>query len=146
MGSPYSKRKKFKSWRLRRPFWGATLSILSGLIILWVPAMLYEVAVAPGSILFVGFFLGGLTLLLGILAYIMPKLSTLFGIFMIFASVLSIMGALGGFVIGTILGIIGGSLCIAWKPELALPASITHSTEDTFADNEVATGKDSLPE
>ena len=33
-----------------------------------------------------------------------------------FSGILSIMGAMGGFIIGTILGIIGGSLCISWKP------------------------------
>jgi hypothetical protein len=105
MHSTSSKPKRFKNWRARRPFSGGTLCILSGLIILWVPAQLYAVAAAPGSIIFVGFFLGGITLLMGMLAYIMPKLSTLLGILAIFSSVLSIMGALGGFLIGTILGI-----------------------------------------
>jgi len=146
MNSTYSKRERFKSWRARRPFWGATLCILSGLIILWVPAKLYEVAAAPGSILFVGFFLGGLTLLMGVLSYIMPRLSTLLGILAIFASVLSIMGALGGFLIGTILGIIGGSMLIAWKPEIASKPAEQASKNDNFAEKEVASGKDILSE
>jgi hypothetical protein len=146
MNSTYSKRERFKNWRARRPFSGATLCILSGLIILWVPAKLYEVAAAPGSILFVGFFLGGLTLLMGVLSYIMPRLSTLLGVLAIFSSVLSIMGALGGFLIGTILGIIGGSLLIAWKPELATNDSIKQPNQDHFAEKEVASGKEVLPE
>ena len=146
MTSTYSKRERFKNWRARRPFWGATLCILSGLIILWVPAKLYELAVAPGSILFVGFFLGGLTLLMGVLSYIMPRLSTLLGVLAIFASVLSIMGALGGFFIGTILGIIGGSMLIAWKPEIASNESEEQIINDNFADKEVASGKDMLQE
>ncbi|MGG3564748.1 DUF6114 domain-containing protein [Neobacillus rhizosphaerae] len=146
MNSTYSKRERFKNWRARRPFWGATLSILSGLIILWVPAKLYEVAAAPGSILFVGFFLGGLTLLMGILSYIMPRLSTLLGVLAIFASVLSIMGALGGFLIGTILGIIGGAMLIAWKPEMADSDSKTQSHLDPITEKEVASGKDILPD
>jgi MFS family permease len=144
MTSTYSKRERFKIWRARRPFWGATLCILSGLIILWVPAKLYEVAAAPGSILFVGFFLGGLTLLMGVLSYIMPRLSTLLGVLAIFASVLSIMGALGGFLIGTILGIIGGSMLIAWKPEIA--SNEAKEQNDNFAEKEVASGKDRLQE
>lgn len=137
---------KFKNWRARRPFWGAALCILSGLIILWVPAKLYEVAAAPGSILFVGFFLGGLTLLMGVLGFIMPRLSTLLGILAIFSSVLSIMGALGGFLIGTILGIVGGSMLIAWKPQLDSEVISTETNGGNFAEEEVATGKEILPE
>jgi hypothetical protein len=146
MNSTYSKRERFKNWRARRPFWGAALCILSGLIILWVPAKLYEVAAAPGSILFVGFFLGGLTLLMGILSYIMQRLTTLLGILAIFASVLSIMGALGGFLIGTILGIIGGSLLIAWTPEFISNEARQHPDQDHPAKKEVASGKEILPE
>lgn len=146
MNSTNSNRKKFKNWRARRPFWGATLCIISGLIILYVPSQLYAVAAAPGSIIFVGFFLGGITLLMGILTYCMPKLSTLLGILAIFSAVLSIMGALGGFLIGTILGIIGGSMCIAWKPELGTKESINQLKKDQFAEIEVATGKEEFPE
>ncbi|WP_342342304.1 DUF6114 domain-containing protein [Neobacillus novalis] len=146
MSSTFSKRKRFKNWRARRPFWGATLSILSGLIILMVPAQLYEIAAAPGSIIVVGFLLGGLTLIMGVLAYIMPKLSTLFGVLGIFSSVLSIMGALGGFLIGTLLGIVGGSMLIAWKPELAALDSKKQSNSDLIAEKEIASGKEVLPE
>ncbi|WP_027407645.1 DUF6114 domain-containing protein [Anoxybacteroides tepidamans] len=111
--------KKFKNWKTKRPFWGATLTLISGAMILWVPMQLYEMALTPGSMVFVGFFLGGLVFLLGFMSYIMPRFSTLFGVISIFASVLSIMGALGGLLIGTILGIVGGSLCVAWKPQFA---------------------------
>ncbi|WP_251553694.1 DUF6114 domain-containing protein [Neobacillus muris] len=137
MNSTMSIRARFKNWRARRPFWGATLCILAGLVILWVPAQLYEVAAAPGSIIFVGFFLGGLTLLLGILSSIMPRLSTLLGVLAIFSSVLSIMGALGGFLIGTIFGILGGAMLIAWKPEYAVK-EVVH-TLDKRTEKEIAT-------
>ncbi|WML49849.1 DUF6114 domain-containing protein [Neobacillus sp. PS3-34] len=117
-----------------------------GLIILWVPLKLYEVAVAPGSILFVGFFLGGLVLLMGVLSFLMPKLSTLLGILAIFAAVLSIMGALGGFLIGTILGIVGGAMCIAWKPELAIPGSNDQFIPKNDVTIEIASGKEMTAE
>jgi hypothetical protein len=146
MNSTYSKRKRFKNWRARRPFWGGLLCMLSGLIILWVPAQLYEVAAAPGSMIVVGLLLGGLTLLMGVLSYIMPKLTTLLGILAIFSSILSIMGALGGFLIGTILGIIGGSFCIAWKPELATKEAINQANQDQVAEKEVATSKEIIRE
>lgn len=140
-----TKKQRFRNWKITRPFWGATFALLSGIIILWVPWQLYEVAAAPGSIIFVGFFLGGIVFLSGIMAYIMPKLSTLLGVMMIFAAVLSIMGALGGFLIGTILGIIGGSLCIAWRP---FPKAVVPKKKDKNKDGkgtptvQIAAGQD----
>ncbi|MDQ6596719.1 DUF6114 domain-containing protein [Bacillus salipaludis] len=89
---------------------------------------------------------GGLTLLMGVLSYIMPKLSSLLGILAIFSSVLSIMGALGGILVGTILGIIGGAICIAWKPEFTKAETIHPTNQDEGAEKEVAFGKESLPD
>lgn len=107
---------KFRRWMNRRPFWGALLSVLAGLLILYIPVQLYAIAFIPGSLVFVGLLFGGLVLILGILAFIYPQFSTVLGVITIFLSVLSIMGALGGFLFGTIFGIIGGALCIAWDP------------------------------
>jgi hypothetical protein len=108
---------KFKQWRSRRPFWGASLTVLAGLMILYIPLHLYAIAFIPGSLVFVGFIFGGLVLIIGACEYFYPQLSTFFGIATIFLSVLSIMGALGGFLIGTILGIVAGALNIAWDKE-----------------------------
>src|SRR5690606_12481351 len=108
---------RFKQWRSRRPFWGATLTVLAGLMILYIPLHLYGIAFIPGSLVFVGFIFGGLVLIIGLCEYFYPQLSTFFGIATIFLSVLSIMGALGGFLIGTLLGIVAGALNIAWDKE-----------------------------
>ncbi|WP_051263226.1 DUF6114 domain-containing protein [Tuberibacillus calidus] len=108
---------KFKLWRNHRPFWGATLSVLAGLLILYIPIQLYAIAFVPGSFAFVGFLFGGLVLILGVLAYLYPQFSTVLGVIIMFLSILSIMGALGGFLFGTIFGIVGGALCIAWKEQ-----------------------------
>ncbi|WJQ13668.1 DUF6114 domain-containing protein [Geobacillus stearothermophilus] len=94
MGIIRSSWQAFGRWRKRRPFWGATFLLLSSLVILWVPMQLYEISLVPGSMVFAGFFLGGMVMLMGILSYAMPRLSTL-------------------------LGIIGGALCIAWRPQWA---------------------------
>ncbi|GGH85081.1 cellulose synthase/poly-beta-1,6-N-acetylglucosamine synthase-like glycosyltransferase [Pullulanibacillus pueri] len=110
-----SKWQKFKHWKNTRPFWGATLSLLSGLLILWIPLQLYAIAFAPGSMAFIGFLFGGLILILSVLLYIYPQFNILCGIIIIFLAVLSVMGALGGFLMGTLVGIIGGAMAIAWK-------------------------------
>lgn len=123
---------KFKQWRNQRPFWGATLTIFAGMMILYIPVHLYAIAFIPGSLIFVGFLFGGLTLLLGVLSYIYPQFSTVLGTIVIFLSVLSIMGALGGFLIGTILGIIGGSLLVAWeKAELTVVYNLKSEDNET---------------
>ncbi|WP_157052472.1 DUF6114 domain-containing protein [Ornithinibacillus contaminans] len=108
---------KFKQWRSNRPFWGATLTVLAGLMILYIPLQLYAIAFIPGSLVFVGFIFGGLVIILGVCTYIYPQFSTVFGIATIFLSILSVMGALGGFLIGTIIGIVAGALAIAWDKE-----------------------------
>ncbi|HEU5139300.1 MAG TPA: DUF6114 domain-containing protein [Bacillales bacterium] len=115
------KASRFKQWRKRRPFWGASLTLLAGLLILWIPLNLYMLAFAPGNFAIVGLLFGGLITIIGVMAYIYPQFSTVLGVMTIFLSVISIMGALGGFVVGTILGIVGGSLCIAWRREV-IPA------------------------
>ncbi len=108
---------KFTLWRNSRPFWGATLTVLAGLMILYIPIHLFAIAFTPGSYAILGILFGGLITLSGILAYFYPNLSKIFGIVTIFLSVLSIMGALGGFLIGTLIGIVGGAMCIGWRAE-----------------------------
>src|SRR5699024_11155235 len=100
-----------------RRFWVATLALLAGLFVLYIPLQLYAIAVISGSLVFIGFLFAGLTLIIGTLAYIYRQFSTVFGVITIFLSVLSIMGALGGFIVGTILGIVGGAFLIAWSQE-----------------------------
>ncbi|HET7580036.1 MAG TPA: DUF6114 domain-containing protein [Bacillales bacterium] len=109
---------RFKQWRKRRPFLGAVLTVLTGLLILWIPLHLYAIDFVPGNFAFIGVLFGGLITIIGVMAFIYPPFSTVFGVFTIFLSVLSVMGALGGFLVGTILGIIAGALCIGWKQEV----------------------------
>ncbi|WP_230128531.1 DUF6114 domain-containing protein [Bacillus sp. CECT 9360] len=106
----------FKGWRKSRPFWGAMVIIVSGITILWVPMNLYLSTFLPGSVAMIGLLFGGLIMLTGMLAMFFPNSSRMLGIMTIFFSILSVIGALGGFLFGTIFGIIGGSLLIAWRP------------------------------
>jgi len=100
---------------MSRPFWGATLSLIAGLIIMYMPIHLLEVALRPGNFVVLGLLFGGLITIIGILSYFYIKLNIIFGIITIFLSITSILGALGGLFLGTILGIIGGSLLLSWR-------------------------------
>jgi len=113
-----------KKWRKNRPFWGALLTIVSGLMILWVPLNLYLSTFLPGSIAIIGLLFGGLITLIGIVALVFPNAARILGIFTIFLSILSIIGALGGFLFGTIFGIIGGALLAAWR---LAPVEVKHT-------------------
>lgn len=124
---------KFKKWKSSRPFWGATMILLAGLLILYIPVQLYAIAFAPGSFAFVGLFFGGMMLIIGCLAYVYPAFSSIFGIMAIFLSILSVMGALGGFIVGTLLGIFGGALCVGWRAE-----SITDRSDREWSRNATA--------
>ncbi|MGZ4162006.1 MAG: DUF6114 domain-containing protein [Neobacillus sp.] len=106
---------RFRRWRKKRPLSGAIMTILSGLMILWVPLNLYLSTFLPSSIAIIGLLFGGILTLMGIVALIYPNASKILGIFTIFLSILSVIGALGGFLLGTLFGIIGGALLMAWR-------------------------------
>ncbi|MBT2697277.1 hypothetical protein J7E79_07610 [Bacillus sp. ISL-40] len=106
---------RFTKWRKSRPLWGALITIISGVMILWVPLNLYLSTFLPGSIAIIGLLFGGLLTLIGIVALFFPNASKILGIFTIFLSILSVIGALGGFLIGTLIGIIGGASLMAWR-------------------------------
>ncbi|MDN4075542.1 DUF6114 domain-containing protein [Fictibacillus terranigra] len=108
-----------RQWKQGRPFLGSILTLLSGALILWVPLNLIVKAFLPGTVSVIGILFGGLVLLIGIMALFFPQFSKVFGIVAIFLSILSIVGALGGFLVGTLLGITGGSLMVAWSPPAA---------------------------
>ena len=126
---------KFQKWKNDRPFWGGFLAIIAACIILYIPAHLIAIAFIPGSLVFVGFLFGGLIFILGLLVWFYPQFSTILGIIIIFLSVLSIMGALGGFFIGSILGITAGAICVGWERKEMEPADFP--ADDDFDDEKV---------
>ncbi|RFU62872.1 DUF6114 domain-containing protein [Peribacillus glennii] len=105
-----------RSWKKSRTFWGSVATIVSGIMMLWVPLNLYLSTFLPGSVAMIGLLFGGLLILTGLLAMFFPNNSKILGFMTIFFSILSVIGALGGFLVGTVFGIIGGSLLIAWGP------------------------------
>lgn len=125
-----------KQWRKKRPLGGAIITIISGLLILWIPLNLYLSTFLPGSIATIGLLFGGAITLIGICALFFPNASKVLGIFTIFLSILSVIGALGGFLFGTLLGIIGGALLMAWRLGPAkvkvTPPSNTEKAAQTF--------------
>jgi hypothetical protein len=112
------RRKRFGDWRAGRPFLGGVL-ILFGNVFMWLVTLGY----APSLLLIgnqtalIGLVVSSLVFLTGIFALTQPEYSTVIGYVGIPLSVISLMGALGGLLIGMILGLIGSSLCIAWESD-----------------------------
>ncbi|MFC7154466.1 DUF6114 domain-containing protein [Halomarina halobia] len=110
-------RRQFSSWKRERPFWGGVLLIVSGLLIGIIPLDLaVKFALVPAEFAYIGLIFTVFVLLCGVFALAQPELASFFGVAGMLIAVASIFGALGGFVIGSIVGVAGGSLCVAWEP------------------------------
>ncbi len=113
----WSKWGRFRRWRRSRPFAGSILLILSGLLVLWGPAMLIRLAMLPGSTIWAGLLVGALLVVMGIIQLLAPTYSLITGaIGVVLALVSLVASTFGGFGIGMLLGIIGGALGVAWRP------------------------------
>src|SRR5437660_4736093 len=106
---------RFYTWRRTRPFWGAVLMIVAGMLVLWGPVGMLSFALLPGSMIWAGVLVGALLFLMGVLQLLVPSYALMTGAIGIVLSIISLLVALGGIIIGMLLGIIGGSLSVAWR-------------------------------
>lgn len=104
----------------RGPLLGSGLLVLAGVVIAGVPVQFASIlaTVGFGSPL-LGIAFGVLVALSGVGVYLVPTLARELAVVGMAFSLLSLFGALGGFLVGTVLGLLGGNLCLAWKPDPA---------------------------
>ncbi|BCL83244.1 hypothetical protein ccbrp13_57090 [Ktedonobacteria bacterium brp13] len=107
---------RFRLWRRTRPFAGAILIMIAGLLVLWGPVELLPFALLPGSNIWAGILVGGLLLVMGIIQLLAPSNALVTGAIAVVLSLVSLLVAVGGFGIGMLLGITGGAMGIAWQP------------------------------
>jgi hypothetical protein len=125
-GEASGARWAFRVWRRSRPFWGGLLLMLGGLEMLLIPL---TGVLARGQIKLViyvgiggvfGILIGALLIACGLALWFTPVHKTFYAIAGVLLSLLSFIGTnLGGFFIGMLLGIVGGSLAFAWCPGAA---------------------------
>lgn len=133
-----SYRARFDDWRRGRPFLGAVLLMLAGIVIAYVPLQFAtELLLVGGAFTFVGLVFAVFVFLTGVLALVRPDLSTTIGVVGVAVSILSIFGALGGLVVGMAIGIVGGNLCVAWQPT---PSSSTDVERNGGGDHRIDPG------
>ena len=108
----------FHDFRVTRPFWGGLWMVLGGFMILRVSAVSLEAAVSGGITGFGGWLTGGGLIICGLLVWAGEEHRFVAGIIGLLLAIASlVVSNLGGFFIGMLFGIIGGSMSIAWGPK-----------------------------
>jgi hypothetical protein len=107
----------FRHWRKGRPFPAGLLIVLAG-VELWLAPLS-----SIGNIIHEGvggvsaFFIGALMIMFGLTVWFAPAYRVFAGIASILLGLIALPATnLGGFVIGTLLALIGGGLAVAWTP------------------------------
>lgn len=112
------------TWSGQRPWLGGLLTVLSGLTILLLPPGGVAVVVLPGVAGISALLLGGLLIAGGLSLLSAPHRHGVLGIATVLLALASFASTnLGGFVIGMLLGIVGGALGFAWNPPDPRPAT-----------------------
>ena len=115
-GRPRRARLAFRAWRRARPFWGGLLVLLGAGEILLTYHAPFGLVVHFGVYGLAGYAVPGLLALLGLMIVFDPTHRTFYSVF----AVLTALGTwltsnLGGFIIGMLLGLVGGSLAFGWQ-------------------------------
>ena len=113
-------RSAFASWRHARPFVGGVLTVLAGVELFFSGQLdIGNIHVQLGIEGFQATLIPVLLAVLGILAILMPVHRIFYGVIALAVSVYSLIGVnLGGFLIGMLLGAVGGVLIVSWMPRL----------------------------
>jgi hypothetical protein len=109
----------FRRWRRSRPFVGGLLLVLSGIEMFFSGQLDFgELHIQLGIEGLQATIIPILLVLLGILAVTMPAHHVFYGVIALAVALYSLVGVnLGGFIIGMLLGCIGGILVVAWMPK-----------------------------
>jgi hypothetical protein len=118
-----TRRLAWRAWRRSRPFWGGLLLVLAGLELVAIPlsgvlgrgAIKLVIYIGIGGVF--GVLIGVLLIAAGIMLCVSPAHRVFYGIAGIALGIVSFPASnLGGFFLGMLLAIIGGSIGFAWAP------------------------------
>ncbi|GGE33967.1 hypothetical protein GCM10011391_10840 [Pullulanibacillus camelliae] len=101
-------------WIATRPFWGCFLTLLSGLLFIYIPLQLYWYDLTRLRFVLLGGLTGMLMLTISILLCRFPRYSLRGGLLIQLVSLLALFIVVGGLLMGTLVGMIGGGVCITW--------------------------------
>ncbi|WP_196776911.1 DUF6114 domain-containing protein [Haloechinothrix halophila] len=112
----------FALFRRTRPFWGSIWLGLGGWIIMSLTFAPLQVTLAAGVGGMSGYILGGGMLLFAGFGLFAPSQRQLAGLLGVgFAIAALVLSNLGGFIVGMLLGVLGGGMVFAWGPKPERP-------------------------
>lgn len=114
-------RVRLRVWRWERPFWAGLLTLLAGLPIAYYPyanltlgqlSVRMSTTAGSGSLI-----IGVLLVTLGLTMWFQAIVRVFAGVATILLSLVSlVVSNIGGFMVGFLLGLIGGALALSWVP------------------------------
>ncbi|KRV49426.1 hypothetical protein AQ490_20810 [Wenjunlia vitaminophila] len=114
-------RRSFRVWRWDRPFWAGLLTLFAGLPIMYFPyanltmgqlTIRMSTTAGSGSLI-----IGVLLVLLGLTMWFQPMVRVFSGVAAIMLALVSlVISNFGGFLVGFLLGLVGGAMAVAWAP------------------------------
>jgi hypothetical protein len=117
--------RAFTIWRRTRPFWAGVWTLLSALELWSIPFLFsllsqHTLNLKMGGIAGIStIMITPIMLMMAVAMWFAPGYRIFAGIFTILLSLLALdVSNLGGFMLGTLLGILGGGLSFSWQPEL----------------------------
>jgi len=109
--------RAWRRWRRSRPFWGGLLILLGAVEILLAELAPLSAIVHLGARGMAGYLAPVVMLLCGVLLWFSPQQRTFYAVLALLMSLASWVTAnLGGYFLGMLLGLVGGSLALAWAP------------------------------
>ena len=107
----------FRVWRRSRPFWAGAIALIGGLPMWYFPSKAVQFLFVSRTPIWAGILVGVLVEFFALMLWIQPQFRAMYGTFVVLLSLLSfITSDFGGLFIGMLLGILGGSLALAWTP------------------------------
>ncbi|WP_296215831.1 DUF6114 domain-containing protein [uncultured Corynebacterium sp.] len=112
---------RFAEWRRGRPFVPGLLVLLSGVVIMtpaYLTVRISDLLVMISTLSGVStLFLGAAQIMFGLGIWLKPSTSVYLGVFAILLSLVALPASnIGGFLLGSLLGIFGGAFALAWEP------------------------------
>lgn len=116
------KRARFRQWRRERAFWAGVFAVLAGVLVLFPPFASFklgDVVITLNTLTGISATVIGVVLVMcGVSFWMRPQFRLPAGIVTLLVSLVAIVTAnFGSFLVGTLCGVIGAALAIAWSPE-----------------------------
>ena len=111
-------RQWFRAFRRTRPFWGGLWTIVAGAEIIKAMSFQIGLALTGGWSYSAGYVMGGALILFGLVAWFAPHYRGLAGILAFLIALGAFPTAnLGGYLFGSVLGVVGASMIWSWGPK-----------------------------